>query len=121
MTEKYFPFWKWTLHHSTSISSLTTHLQSSNSCLKWLTREFQFYPVIRESSKVKSGYQTALKDSGHFWSISFSNSNTQKTWKLETEKSDCSAQHIAKMWKQMVMVNCSSTLWGSISSRNTNA
>ena len=121
MTEKYFIFEKPTIHHSTSTSFLTTSLQSSNSCLKWLTGDFKIYPAIRESSKVKSGYETALKDSGHFWSISFSNSNTQKTWKLETGKSNCSAQHIAKMWKQMVMVDCSSSLWGSISSRNTNA
>ena len=120
MTEKYFIFEKPTIHHSTSTSFLTTSLQSSNSCLKWLTGDFKIYPAIRESSKVKSGYETALKDSGHFWSISFSNSNTQKTWKLETGKSNCSTQHIGKMWKQ-IMVNCSSSLWGSISTRIINA
>ena len=50
-TKKYFPFRKATVttHHSISTPFPTTHLQLSTSCLKWSTREFQIYLVIRKN------------------------------------------------------------------------
>ena len=46
------------IHYSTSTAFLTTHQQSSNSCLKCSAREFQIYSIIysEEFNKVKSFY-----------------------------------------------------------------
>ena len=74
-----FLFERLITHHSTSMPFLTTHLQSSSSCLKWSTREFQIYLVYNkeEFNKVKSIYEWALKDSGHFSSVSYNKRNFQ--------------------------------------------
>ena len=44
-----FLFERLTTHHSTSTPFLTTHLQSSSSCLKLSTRGFQIYLVIKKN------------------------------------------------------------------------
>ena len=44
-----FLFEQLIIHHSTTTLFLTTHLQSSNSCLKWSAREFQIDLVIRKN------------------------------------------------------------------------
>ena len=65
--------------------------------------------------KVKSDYESALKDSGHFSSLSYDNSNTLKNLgEIKTGSLYGSTHHIAKMWKQ-ILVNFSSSLRGKTS------
>ena len=65
--------------------------------------------------KVKSDYESALKDSGHFSSLSYDNSNTLKNLgEIKTGSLYGSTHHKAKMWKQ-ILVNFSSSLRGNTS------
>ena len=76
----YFPFRKLRVQHSTITPFLTTHQQSSNRCLKLSLINKKTSDLSRnkeEFGKVKCMHETAIKDSGHFSSTSFSNSNTQ--------------------------------------------
>ena len=76
-----FLFERLRMHHSTPMLFLTIHLQLPNSCLKWSTKEFQIYFVIGKNSD----YESALKDSGHFSSMSY-NSNTQNAQRNRNRK-----------------------------------
>ena len=78
-TKKHFSFWKANnAYHSTSTPFLTTHLQSSNSCLKRSTIEFQIYILKKEEfDKVKSVYKSLPMGSEHFSSMYCNNRNTQ--------------------------------------------
>ena len=86
LQENTFLFERLTIHYSISTPSLTTHLQSSNSCLKSSARGFQIYSVRRKFNKVKFVYETALKDSQHFSLMSFNNSNTQNARRNRNRK-----------------------------------
>ena len=113
-----FLFVKLTTHHSTSTLILTTHLQSSSSCLKWSTREFQIYLVIKKNSTKLSpstNQHWRVVDILHLTVIAI----VQALEKIETGRLHGSTHHIAKMWKQ-ILVNCSSSLWGNTSPRTAN-
>ena len=83
-----FLFKRLTAHRSISMPFLTTQLQSSSSCLKWSTREFRIYLVYNKEkiSKVKSVYESALKDSEYFSSMSYNNNNFQNARRNRNRK-----------------------------------
>ena len=58
-----FIFEKLTIHHCTSMSFLTAHLQLSNSSLKLFNKRISDLSCNKEEfDRVKSVYETALKD-----------------------------------------------------------
>ena len=75
-----------------------------------------------EFDKVKSFYESALKDSGHFSSMSY-NSNTQNVPRNRNRNITFlygSTHHIVKIWKK-TLVNWSSSLWGNTSPKTANS
>lgn len=85
MTKKFFPFGKTTI-----IKQLP----------EIINKIYQIYSDLscdnEESGIVKSNYETVLKDSGHFSSMSFNNSNTQMLEEIGTKTLYGSSHHIAK-------------------------
>ena len=97
-TKKYFPFRKanntplyinaFSNHPSTIIKQLPKMINKKISELSCNKEEFD---------KVKSGYESALKDSGHFSSMSYNNGNTQNARRKRNRKVYGSTRHTAKM------------------------
>ena len=77
-TEKYFPFRK-ANNTLLYINTLSNHPPTIIKQLhKVINKKISNLPCKKEKfNKVKHVYETALKDSGHFSSVSFNNSNTQ--------------------------------------------
>ena len=79
-----FLFKRLTIHHSTSTLFLNTYLKSSN---RMINKRISDLSCNKEEfNKVRSVCETALKDSGHFSSISFNSSNTQNAWRNRNRK-----------------------------------
>ena len=97
-TKKYFPFRNannaplyinaFSNHPPTIIKQLPKMINKRISDLSCNKEEFD---------KVKSVYKSALKDNGHFSSMSYNGSNTQNARRIETGISYGSTHHIAKM------------------------
>ena len=109
------------IHHSKSTTFRTTHLQSSNSCLKWSTREFQIHPVIMKSStKLNLSLKQHWRIVDIFHQCLSIIAMLKMLEEIETEKFYGSTHHKAKMQKQILVNQASSSLWGNTFPRATN-
>ena len=108
-----------TIHRSTSAFFLTIHRQPSSNCLKWPTWEFQIYPVTRKSLTkliLSMKQHERIVHAFHQCLLEIAILKTLKY--IVTERLIGSAHHIANMEKQ-ILVNCSSSLWRSVSPSNS--
>ena len=107
-TKKYFPFRKanntplyinaFSNHPSTIIKQLPKMINKKISELSCNKEEFD---------KVKSGYESALKDSGHFSSMSYNNGNTQNARRKRNRK----VYGIRYMVQPAIQPKCENKYW----------